>query len=222
MRIHRFRKLFLFFFLIFFFTCLGPQKGMYPPQESDSTKIVYVINQGWHTGIIFQRENIDTTLWRAIKYDFSASKYIEIGWGDAEFYQAEETSVWMGMKALFWPTGTVLHVARFNRPVEEYFTGYQIYKIALTDSGFSRLCTFMDCSYARDKNGNIIPLGPGLYGDSQFYQARGKYFFTKTCNTWISQALREAGCPITPAYACTASNAFHQIGKFGEKVGEAQ
>lgn len=220
MRIHHLKKLSFFLFLIFFFTCLGPKKGLYPPAESDSTKTIYVINQGWHTGIIFQREDIDTTLWRAIKFDTSASEYIEIGWGDAEFYQAEETNVWIGMKALFWPTGTVLHVARFDRPVKEYFIGYQIYKVALADSGFNRLCVFMDRSYARDETGEIIPLGPGLYGDSQFYRARGKYFFTKTCNTWISQALREAGCPITPAYACTASNAFHQIGKFGEKVSE--
>jgi len=220
MKLYRVQKSILFLFLIFLLTCLGPKKGLYPPSESDSTKSIYVINQGWHTGIIFQRTDIDTAVWKAMRRDSSDSKYVEIGWGDAEFYQAESTTIWMGMKALFWPTGTVLHVVWFDRPVEEYFLGYQIYKVALTDSGFTRLCAFMDRSYARDEKGDIIPLGPGLYGDSQFYRARGKYFFTKTCNTWISQALRESGCPVTPAYACTASNAFHQIGKFGEKMSE--
>jgi len=125
----------------------------------------------------------------------------------------------MGMKALFWPTASVLHVAGFDWPVEQYFRGYDIFEIELSDSGFRNLCAFMNRAYARDQQGQIIPLGEGLYGkNSRFYKATGKYFMTKTCNNWAAIALRQAGCPITPFYACTAANLRHQLNKFGRKI----
>jgi len=213
-------KSLFFLLLLLCLSCLGPQNGLYPPSQSAPAKIVYVVNQGWHTGIVFQRSDIDTAIWQALKNDTSGFQYLEVGWGDADFYQAENTTIWMGAKALFWPTSSVLHVAGFDWPVEQYFRGYDIFEIRLSEEGFRNLCTFMNQAYARDKQGEIIPLGEGLYGqNSRFYQATSKYFMTKTCNNWAATALRKAGCPITPFYACTARNLRHQLGKFGRRIG---
>lgn len=209
---------FLWVILLFCAACLGPQKHLYPPPADAPKKNIYVVNQGWHTGIVVFRSDVDTTVWPAIR-DFPDAVFVEVGWGDADFYQAEENTLWMGFKALFLPTSTVLHVAGFSIPVETYFRGYQIINIQVSDSGFQRLCAYIQRSYATDKEGNVIPLGEGLYGaNSYFYKARGKYFFTNTCNNWIARAIREAGCPITPLYACTATNAFYQLRKFGREI----
>ena len=40
----------------------------------------------------------------------------------------------------------------------------------------------------------------------------------RTCNKWVAQALRSAGCPITPFYALTADNVIYQVAKFGTVV----
>jgi Protein of unknown function (DUF2459) len=52
-----------------------------------------------------------------------------------------------------------------------------------------------------------------LYGDSKFYSARGRYHLLYTCNTWIADALRAAGLPITPVYAMTAGNLMWQVSR---------
>lgn len=137
-------KSLFFLLLLLCLSCLGPQNGLYPPSQSAPAKIVYVVNQGWHTGIVFQRSDIDTAIWQALKNDTSGFQYLEVGWGDADFYQAENTTIWMGAKALFWPTSSVLHVAGFDWPVEQYFRGYDIFEIRLSEEGFRNLCTFMN------------------------------------------------------------------------------
>ncbi len=203
--------------VIFSDGCLGPQTNLYPPLPNQPAKTIFVVNQGWHTGIVVMRSEVDTSLWREVN-DFPDAEFIEVGWGDADFYQSEHSTLWLGLKALFIPTGSVLHVAGFNVPVKTYFKGYQTVKIRLSDSGFRRMCVFIRQCYERNKKGNVIPLGRGLYGNnSRFYRARGKYWFANTCNNWVAQALRAAGCPITPVYACTASNVFYQLKKFGEE-----
>ncbi len=207
----------VFLLIIFSGGCLGPQKNLYPPLPDQPAKTIYVVNQGWHTGIVVLRNDVDTTLWRSIN-DFHNAKFVEVGWGDAGFYQSERNTLWLGLRALFLPTGSVLHVAGFDMPVDAYFTGYKTVKIALSDSGFRRMCAFIQHSYARDEDGRVISPGEGLYGkNSRFYRARGKYWFANTCNNWIALALRAAGCPITPVYANTANNLFYQLKKFGEE-----
>ena len=200
-----------------FLTCLGPKEGLYPPKDSQYTKSIHIINLGWHSGIIFKHKEINDSLWPAIK-NFPETEYIEVGWGDAGFYQADENTVWLGAKALLWPTTSVLHVVGMNRPPQEYFRGYRIIKIELSDAGYNRLCTFIQKSYSKNNDGSVIPLGHGLYGESRFYKANGKYTFANTCNNWIAKAVREAGCPVTPAYGCTSGNLFSQLQKFGEEV----
>ncbi len=212
------RKTIIWLAGFFLLTCLGPKEGLYPPPKNELTKSIHVINLGWHSGIIFSRAEINDSLWPAIR-DFPETQFIETGWGDADFYQADENTVWMGAKALLLPTSSVLHVVGFNRPPEDYFRGYQIIKIALSDSGYNRLCTFIQNSYAKNDSGKVIPLGRGLYGESRFYKAKGKYVFANTCNNWIAKAVRATGYPITPVYSCTSGNLFSQLRKFGEEVG---
>ncbi|MEN8131530.1 MAG: DUF2459 domain-containing protein, partial [Pseudomonadota bacterium] len=37
--------------------------------------------------------------------------------------------------------------------------------------------------------------GPGLYGDSRFYQSHETYHLFNNCNAWTDRALQIAGCP---------------------------
>lgn len=200
-------------FGFFYLACAGPIEGLYPPGPDEPKRSVYIINHNdWHMGIVIRREDIPAGLWPD-HTDFPESEYLEVGWGDREYYQAQDPTVWMAFRAALWPSESVLHIVGFSSPVEEYFPTAEIAKITLSQHGFERLCAFIQQTYARDKSGKAIPLGPGLYGDSRFYLARGKFHLLRTCNVWIAQAIRSSGFPITPLYALTARNVMYQIKK---------
>ncbi|MBI2162013.1 MAG: DUF2459 domain-containing protein [Candidatus Rokubacteria bacterium] len=38
--------------------CVGPVQGLYPPGEGESVRSVWVVNHGWHTGIVVRRQDV--------------------------------------------------------------------------------------------------------------------------------------------------------------------
>lgn len=164
-----------------------------PDLDGPATHSIYVVEHGWHAGIALDRADVSADEWAVVR-DFPGTRVLEVGWGDADFYQAADPGTGTLLKAGFWPSGSVLHVAAFQRPVTEVFSRREIVRIRVTEEGFDRLLRFIRQSHARDSTGQRIPLGPGLYGTSQFYAARGRYHALNNCNTWTTRALRQAGC----------------------------
>jgi hypothetical protein len=61
-----------------------------------------------------------------------------------------------------------------------------------------------------------LNLGPGIYGDSTFFRANGKYYFPNTCNVWTARGLKTAGVPIVPELcgaALPVLAAAHNVGE---------
>ena len=69
---------------------------------------VYVVNHGWHTGFVIPASGIHQLI-PELKNRFGNAPYIEFGWGDNEFYQAEEITSGITLKAIFLPTDSVVH-----------------------------------------------------------------------------------------------------------------
>ena len=195
--------------------CAKSIEGLYPPAPAELVKPIYVINHGWHTGIAVQRANIPEGVWPE-HADFADSEYVEVGWGNREFYTAPEGTLGLALKAVFWPTPAVLHVVGFDGPVEQFFRQREIVEILVSDRGFNRLAVFIGNAYAKDGSGGTMVVGRGQYANSRFYVAREKYFLLKTCNTWTARALRSAGLPITSLYAISAGNVMDQTRTLGK------
>ena len=205
----------LFIFNTVYSGCSGPIEALYPPRADEPYHSVYVINHNdWHTGIAVKRVDIPAGLWPQ-QQAFAGLEYVEVGWGDRDYYQAEQPTFWMAVRAALWPTDSVLHVSGFSGPVQRQFPQSEIVEIMISRSGFERLCAFIGESYAKDESGEVLRLGHGLYENSRFYAARGKFHLLKTCNTWIAKAMRAGGCPMTPLYAFTARNLMYQGKKCG-------
>jgi uncharacterized protein (TIGR02117 family) len=179
-------------------------------------KAIYVVSHGWHTGIVIARADLPDD-WPGLQ-DFARSDYLEFGWGDAEFYPAEEGTVWLALKALLWPTPSVLHVAGISGSVTTFFPKSRLVRIRLTESGFVRMLRFIRDMYWLSADGRAIPVAAGLYGEGKFYQARGKFYFPKTCNYWTLSALREAGLPVIPLFAVTGGGVLSQVERHGELI----
>jgi uncharacterized protein (TIGR02117 family) len=194
--------------------CTAPVGGVPTPSESAPRKTIYLVNQGWHAGIVLRRADIFDSDWPVLG-DFPDAQYLEVGWGDMDFYLTPNPHWGITLKAALWPTASALHIAGFNGPVLVYFPYSEIIRIELSSAGFKHLLHTIAASFALDEAGNTTSLGTGLYGNSRFYLSRETYHLFNTCNVWTARALRVAGLSITPLRAITAEGLMTQTRKFG-------
>jgi uncharacterized protein (TIGR02117 family) len=115
-----------------------------------------------------------------------------VAWGDKTFYM-DAGHFWNGMQALFWPTRSVIHVARFNQSPEQFFRGQRVQQLEVCAHRYQKIVNFIQQSFRTTKEGNLIPYQTGLYGASRFYAATDTYYFLYNCNNWTGRALRLAG-----------------------------
>ena len=193
--------------------------GLPDPHAADSTYTLHLVEHGWHAGIMMQRSDIPPGAWPVLQ-DFPEARYIEVGWGDAGYYQAADPGVGKLLKAGLWPTSSVLHVATFRRGPTAVFGSRTIIRIPVTASDFEALLAFIRQEHARDADGAVVPLGPGLYGRSRFYKATTRYHALHNCNTCAARALRAAGCPMAPRRAITVRALLAQARDCGPVVQE--
>ena len=190
--------------------CTKANSALYPPNpNSTDNKTVYIVNHGIHTGIILP-QNYAGPYMRTFD-DFKNAKYLEIGWGDETYYQSKVNTLWMGIKALFLPTNSVLHVAALQTEPIVYFAKKEVLPLKLSNRGFIRLVEYIDKSFSLNENNQTIKLQRGLYGKSRFYSAEGIFHLLNTCNTWSAKAIHSSGFPINPYFTFTAENIMYQL-----------
>lgn len=164
----------------------------------------------WHTAVVFERSEGLPYL-PALDQEFPNARFLEAGWGDQKFYQAEKTNSGLALRAIFLPTDSVLHIVGMKSTPQQYYPNSQAYTIRVSRPGFQKIIEYINNSFQPDENGPNIKLGKGNYEDSQFYRAKGAYHALNTCNNWTAKVIRASGFPITPLYAVTAGNVVYQL-----------
>jgi uncharacterized protein (TIGR02117 family) len=211
------KQILLLVSLIVTFLCSGCAASIIencPVDKVASAKSIYLVSHGWHVGIVVKRADFADDVWPNHK-SIADAEYLEIGWGDKDFYQTPTPHFGIELNAILLPTPSVLHIVAFNNSVTSYFPHSKIIMIRLSEGGFQHLIAYIAASFDKDSAGNTIPLGTGLYGVSQFYQSRDTYHLFRTCNVWTARALHAAGCPVTPFLAITEDNLMLQAQSFG-------
>ncbi len=161
---------------------------------------IYIYTNGVHTDIVMPVKN-DIQDWSA-KIPFSDTKskktdyhFIGIGWGDKGFYL--DTPTWADLKfstafkAAFWLSESAMHCSYYQKMTE----AEDCKKILISRNQYKKLVNFVDAKFDKDSNGSyqFIPT-KAVYGDNDaFYDAKGKYSFLNTCNTWANNALKASG-----------------------------
>jgi uncharacterized protein (TIGR02117 family) len=185
--------------------------NLYPPAAGTGTVEIFVVNHGYHTGIVLPRaatsdigERRSLAALIAITSRFATFAFLEIGWGDEGFYRAAPTisavTVPMALRALFRPGNpSVLHVVGLNESPAVVFGNSELVPIRLSMDGFARMMAMLDASFARSERGELLgDLGPGLYGPSLFFRAVGAFHVFNVCNHWVARLLDAAGVPTSP------------------------
>lgn len=187
---------FLFIISVLTSAYAAQSNDLFPAKENEPTRTIYLVSHGWHAGIVLQRTDLSQNVWPTLK-EFTRVKYLEIGWGDKDYYTTPDPGMGLAVKAAIFPTSSVLHIVGFSRSPERYFPNSEIIEIELSDAGFEKMIQHISKSFTRDDAGQVIPLGAGLYGNSHFYESQETYHLFKTCNIWTAGTLQTAGFPVT-------------------------
>jgi uncharacterized protein (TIGR02117 family) len=174
-------------------------------------KDVWVVRHGWHTRVAMRGGDIDPSIWPE-RRDFGEAAFLEVGWGDRDFYSKAEASVWDAIDPVLRATPAVLHVVAYDRPPPAVWNDQTVVRLAVPAAGIDRLARFVHDHYARDPAGNAVRLRPGYYPRSAFYLALGRYHaLSYNSNDWTASALRTAGVPIQSTPVMTAGTVMGEV-----------
>lgn len=191
---------------------LAPDDPALFPAREPGVRVA-VLDHGWHTGVAIQQGDLRAAALRIARDNpdlaerlrwlttrFPQAGWLEIGWGDADFYRATPTlgdvDAWLGLRALFWPTPSVIQVVPGFGAVTAAFPRSESIALELSEQGFDGLAAALAATVP--PAGPRPPLGPALYGGGAFYPATLDYHLFRTCNNWTSMLLRAAGVPSSP------------------------
>jgi len=190
------RSLRLFLAGIALVACAAPPPNPALPQDGGPRVAIYLVAHDKHSGVAIRRADIPAGLWPESR-DFPQAEYLEVGWGDRDYYYGRDQSFTGTLRAAFGSNNpSVLHVAGVRGALAQNFPASEIIEVTLSRDGFERLVRYIHDAYDRAGAPVVAPLGPGLYGDSRFYPAWESFSLWRTCNVWTARGLRGAGLPI--------------------------
>ena len=200
---------FLFIFLLLSVSGCGSSLSWQSvPDSIENERSVYVVNHGWHTGLILSYESLVGL--PHIEETLGYSPYYEFGWGDADFYQTEQITSGVTLKAILWPTDSVLHVVSVSTDPHAHFPQSEMVEVHLSRQGLGRLVDYISASFYRDPDSQLIPLSRRIYKNSHFFKAIGGYQLTNNCNTWVAEALERSGVPVSSFLTLTSDGVMQQ------------
>jgi len=197
--------------------CAASVREPQRPPENTAHFTVFLIGHGWHSGLAIRRSDISPGLWPE-SADFPEAQFLEVGWGDWDFYQASDFNLWLMVKAGLWSTASVLYVAGLRYPVGEYYPCSDVIELAMSKPHFERLLGYIHNTFARGVSGRVFPLSTGKPQIGRFYPARGHFTLFTNCNVWTAKALGEAGYPMHTPYPITAGSLITRATRFGRQV----
>lgn len=191
----------------------APAQASHLRPVGETAVSIYLVNHGWHTGLIVRRADIPSGLIPE-SADFPQADYLELGWGDWDYYQASDPGLWLTLKAGLWPTASVLHVVGIQGSATYRFVGYELIRLDMAKAGFARFAAYLHHSFLRTEVLKAKPVGSGWGPDSFFYPARGKFHLLNTCNSWAARALEAAGYRMDMLEPITADQLMAKVRTF--------
>ncbi len=154
--------------------------------------ILYLVRERWHTGILLPSELAARCIPEVAH--LPPTPWVDIGWGEADFYQTPGFELGRALKAILRWNESVVRLAAVPADLQRYYgrTAWLL-PLCLDSTAAERLCTFIRHTFRRDSAGKASLSSVQAGGWVHFYKARYTYWGLQTCNTWVARALNEAG-----------------------------
>lgn len=171
-------------------------------EKTDEPKTIelYILTNGVHTDLVVPVKTKYVDWSEKLPFENTKGKqtdfnYISFGWGDKGFYL--DTPTWAQLKpstafkAAFWLGESAMHCTYYKKMQ----LGDDCKKMMITEQQYQNLIKFIDDKFDKDLKGNYMLIKTdAVYGNNDaFYDAKGSYNFTYTCNTWANNGLKAAG-----------------------------
>lgn len=184
--------------------CASNEPCYEPATPGEALRSIYVVKRGWHTGIAIPAAQWPDRHWSVLR-DFLDSTYLEFGWGDARFYQAEQESPWMAIRAAFFSTESTIHVIGFDQPTPNALRADEVIEVRVSAEALRRVAQSIQREFSQAEP---VVTASGLSATpepNKFYQASRRFYFPRMCNWWTAKRLEEGGCPIA-AWSVISAN----------------
>lgn len=206
-------------FLIFNFSFKNTNNNkdkskLFSLQKEDNYKI-YLIKNYWHTGIVFPVNEETLALIEALEY-FKNRKFIDIGWGDEEFYQHPGFNLFLAAKAILYPTASAIRIEGFDYDDVNIYLSQcdEAIEIPLEKNELDTICTFINQAFEQDKKNEFHILSSRQDGRLIFFKSIYKYHLFNTCNTFVAKAFEGTSYKINPSGMVTVQQLFNAFLKF--------
>jgi hypothetical protein len=171
--------------------------------DAERSRVVYVVRRGHHTGLALAVADWPDRDWPVLT-SFPQARYLEFGWGDADYYQTPDPTSGMTIAAIFWPTPTVLEVVPWRQGIAAGVEDSETIALHVSDAELQAIAKSIDDAFVQP----ISATGFGYdtaSGRALFYNARGKFHLFRMCNRWTTERLLLAGCSVHPNLVMTAT-----------------
>jgi len=189
--------------------CASKHIDYYAQQIDSYDQHVYVIDHGIHTAVVVDAKPLAAKLGLSSSL-FGRFKYIEVGRGDAGFYQAKEETASVTLKALFLSTPAVLHLSAYNKLPAIKFPLSETVGIKLSKSAIDKLLNAIASDFSLDQ-GRAIELALGRDENSRFFKSKGSYHLFYTCNNWTADVIEQADYPINHRWSFSSDSVMDQL-----------
>ena len=169
--------------------------------DSERSQVVFVVRRGWHSGVALATTDWPQPDWPLLT-TFHDARYLEFGWGDADFYQADKPGAGMALAAVLWPSPTVMEVVPLQAAPPPGTDNFEAVAVHVTNSELKAIASSLDSSFEQP----ISPTGKTYRtagGEARFYRARGNFYLFRMCNRWTAELLQLAGCSVSPRLTMT-------------------
>lgn len=158
---------------------------------------IYLLSNEIHTDIAVPLRNkvFDwETFLDASQFKSRPVEWLEIGWGDRQFYFEMPTwdkfTLKLALDALLLPDAAVMHVNYLDMHPKDYLSAK---KVRISYATYEKLVTALKGSFLLKDDKPIILPGKAYTSTDNFYEAHESFSLIRTCNVWTSDALGKAG-----------------------------
>ena len=183
--------------------------------ERDSISI-YLVKANWHTGLMIPVNDFTKKILPVLSY-FEGFEYVDIGWGDAEFYQSPGFNICLAAYAILLPTPSVIRIDGYKFPIERVIEWREFaIQFVLTKDRFLRMADFINQSFKYNDHKEVIISSRDKEKPIIFFKSVHYYFFMRTCNTWAAEAIQSTGFEIDTFGLVTAGQLYSKLSRFGK------
>lgn len=157
--------------------------------------VVYVVGQEWHAEIGLPVEALgdDLSFYRKI---FPGARVIMFGYGKKTFFTAPPQTLSEYFLGPI-PGPAVIQVVGLNVTPPEAYPPENTITLLLPPEGSRSLSAYIWKDLAKDTSGEPQVVSHSANPEGLFYAAQSEYNLLHTCNTWIANALHNAGLPVS-------------------------